>query len=74
MVGSAHKRWTRASYVPVGGKLQKPLICECGNDTFTVYEQKGLRRTGTTRQVGIYAKCSKVNCGKITRIHSGYPR
>ena len=52
---SAHERWTRKPFVHVGGKLRKPLTCSsCNKDLFTVYEQKPLRRSGTTKRVGIF--------------------
>ena len=69
------KRWTQAPYVAVGGKLQKPVICSvCKKDLFSIYEQKPLRRTGTTKRVGVYAKCINPECGRVTRISAGYPR
>jgi hypothetical protein len=69
------KRWTSAPYLPVGGKLQKALLCSvCKGNLFTIYEQKPLRRGGTTKRVGTYAKCTNLNCGRVTRIVAGYPR
>ena len=72
---SPHKRWVRTPYRDIDGKQQKPLICsKCSQDLFSVYEQKPLRRAGTTKRVGIYAKCANPECGKVTRISAGYPR
>ena len=72
---SPHKRWTRAPFLDVDGKMQKLLSCsKCKKELFTVFEQKPLRRAGTTKRVGIYAKCANPDCGKITRISAGYPR
>jgi hypothetical protein len=72
--GSKHQRWTRQPFLrEKDGKERKRLSCpNCGKeDSFTVYLQKPLRRSGTVHKIAAYAKCQ---CGDVTRISAGWAK